>query len=210
MNAPATSESSVRPRTNVVGFSEPSTAPDATSDLVARIHGGDKAALEMLIDRILPSLRRIGYKRLAGHTRSLLDIDDLVQDALVSVVRRLPHFVCHTPGALLAYLRRVIVNRIIDASRKRARQGEWIPLPDECAGQAASPLQCVIDKEEIMRYRAALLRLKPRDRQLIVMRIEHRLTYQEIATQLRVPSPNAARVALIRAMARLVSALETD
>jgi RNA polymerase sigma-70 factor (ECF subfamily) len=194
----------------VVGFSEPSTALDATADLVARIRGGDQVALEMLINRILPSLRRIGHKRLAGHARSLLDIDDLVQDALVSLVRRLPHFVCQTPGSLLAYLQRVIVNRIIDATRKRASQGEWTALPDECAGQAVSPLQRVIDKEEMLRYRAAMLRLKPRDRQLIVMRIEYGLTYPEIATQLRVPSPNAARVALIRAMARLVSALETD
>jgi RNA polymerase sigma-70 factor (ECF subfamily) len=210
VNASATSESSVRPPTNVVGFSEPSTALDATADLVARIRGGDQVALEMLINRILPSLRRIGHKRLAGHARSLLDIDDLVQDALVSLVRRLPHFVCQTPGSLLAYLQRVIVNRIIDATRKRASQGEWTALPDECAGQAVSPLQRVIDKEEMLRYRAAMLRLKPRDRQLIVMRIEYGLTYPEIATQLRVPSPNAARVALIRAMARLVSALETD
>ncbi len=210
MNASATSESSVRPPTSVVGFSEPSTALDTTADLVARIRGGDQVALEMLINRILPSLRRIGHKRLAGHARSLLDIDDLVQDALVSLVRRLPHFVCHTPGGLLAYLQRVIVNRIIDATRKRASRVEWIALPDDCEGQAESPLQRVIDKEEMLRYRAALLRLKPRDRQLIVMRIEHRLSYPEIATHLGAPSPNAARVALIRAMARLVSALEAD
>jgi RNA polymerase sigma-70 factor, ECF subfamily len=193
-----------------VNASATSEALEATADLVARIRGGDQAALEMLINRILPSLRRMGHRRLTGHTRSLLDIDDLVQDALVSLVRRLPHFECHTPGSLLAYLQRVIVNRIIDATRKRASQGEWVALPDDCAEQGASPLQRVIDNEEMLRYRAALLRLKPRDRQLIVMRLEHRLTYQEIATQLGVPSPNAARVALIRAMARLVSALETD
>jgi DNA-directed RNA polymerase specialized sigma24 family protein len=65
-----------------------------------------------------------------------------------------------------------------------------------------------VDKEEIRRYRAALFRLKPRDRRLIVMRMEQQLTYQEIGTELRMASPNAARVALIRAMGRLVSALE--
>jgi RNA polymerase sigma-70 factor (ECF subfamily) len=193
---------------SVVGLSEPSTALDATADLVARFHRGDEAALELLINRILPSLRRFGHRRVTGRTRSLVDIDDLVQDALLSTVRRLPHFVYQTPGALLAYLRRVVVNRIIDAKRKRARQGEWLALPDECAGQAASPLQRVIHQEEIRRYRAALLRLRPRDRQLIVMRLEQQLTYQEIGTQLHMPSPNAARVALIRATARLVSALE--
>ena len=71
MNASAASESSVRPPTNVVGFSEPSTTLDATADLVARIRGGDQVALEMLINRILPSLRRIGHRRLAGHVRDL-------------------------------------------------------------------------------------------------------------------------------------------
>jgi hypothetical protein len=38
--------------------------------------------------------------------------------------------------------------------------------------------------------------------------VEQGLTYQEIGTQLGMPSPNAARVASVRAMARLVSALE--
>lgn len=208
MNRPATSSAIAPPGDNVLGLSDPSAAIDGTADLVARIHRGDEAALEILINRYLPSLRRFCHNRLRGHARPMLDTDDIVQDALVSTVKRLPHFVWRTPGALLAYLRRVILNRIIDAQRKYARQGEWMALPDDCAGQAASPLQRVVDNEEIRRYRAALLRLKSRDRQLIVMRVEHQLTYQEIGRQLRMPSPNAARVALIRAMARLVSALE--
>ena len=208
MNRPATSQAIAQPGDNVLGFSDPSVAIDATADLVARIHRGDEAALEILINRYLPSLRRFCHNRLRGQARPMLDTDDIVQDALVSTVRRLPHFVWRTPGALLAYVRRVVLNRIIDAKRKYARQGEWLALPDDCPGHDTSPLQRIVNNEEIRRYRAALLRLKLRDRQLIVMRVEHRLTYQEIATQLRVPSPNAARVALIRAMARLVAALE--
>jgi RNA polymerase sigma-70 factor (ECF subfamily) len=208
VNAPATSESSVRPRGAVEGCPEPSTALDATVDLVARIHRGDEAALGILINRYLPSLRRFANHRLSGHARSMIDTDDIVQDALVNTVRRLPHFVCRNPGALLAYLRRAVYNRIVDARRKLIREGEWMPLPDNCAGSAASPLQRVLDKEEIRRYRAALLRLKSRDRQLIMLRVEQGLTYQEIGTQLRIPSPNAARVATVRAIARLASALE--
>jgi RNA polymerase sigma-70 factor (ECF subfamily) len=208
VNRPATSPANVQPGNSVVGFSEPSTALDETADLVARIHSGDEVALEILLNRYLPALRRIVHKHLHGHARSMLDTDDIVQDALLSTLRRMPHFVWRTPGALLAYLRRAILNRIIDAKRKYARQGEWVALPDDCAEQAASPLQRVVDKEEILRYRAALFRLRPRDRQLIVMRMEQQLTYQEIGTQLRMASPNAARVALIRAMGRLVSALE--
>jgi RNA polymerase sigma-70 factor, ECF subfamily len=208
VNRPATSPANVQPGHSVVGFSEPSTALDETADLVARIHSGDEVALEILLNRYLPVLRRIVHRHLHGHALWMLDTDDIVQDALLNTLRRMPHFEWRTPGALLAYLRRVILNRIIDAKRKYARQGEWVALPDDCAEQTASPLQRVVDKEEIQRYRAALFRLKPRDRQLIVMRMEQQLTYQEIGTQLRMASPNAARVALIRAMGRLVSALE--
>ena len=208
MNRPATSPANVQPRCNAMGFLQPSTALDFTADLGAEIHRGDTGTLEILISQYLPSLRRIARKHLSDHARSIVDADDVVQDALISTVRRLPHFVWHRPGALLAYLRRVIFNRIIDVKRKSARQGKWIALPDDCAAQASSPLQRVIDKEEMRRYRAALLRLKPRDRRLILMRVEQQLPFQEIGRQLHLTSPNAARVALVRALDRLVSALE--
>ena len=208
MNRPATSPANIQSGNSGVRFAERSTTLDATADLLARIHSGDEGALEILLNRYLPALRRTVHRHLHGPSRSMLDSDDIVQDALLSTLRRMPHFVWRTPGALLAYLRRAIRNRIIDAKRKYARQGEWVALPDDCPGHGASPLQRIMEKEEMRRYRAALLRLKARDRQLIVMRIEQQLTYQEIGTQLLMTSPNAARVALMRAMDRLVSALE--
>ena len=208
MNTPATAHPNLQPRRNVVGTPAPTPAFDITPDLVARIDRGDEAALEILINRYLPVLRRICHNRLRGHSRLLIDTDDVVQDALISTVRRIPQFVWRNPGALLAYLRRAIRNRIIDAKRKAARQGECVALPDDCVARVPSPLQRVVDQEGIRRYRAALLRLKRRDRHLIVMRVEQQLTYQEIGTLLRMPSSNATRVAVVRAMARLVSALD--
>jgi RNA polymerase sigma-70 factor, ECF subfamily len=208
VNRPATSAAKFQPRGNEVGFLQPSTALDIAPDFGAEIHRGHKGTLEFLISQYLPSLRRIARRHLSDHVRSSVDADDVVQDALVSTLRRLPHFVSHHPGALLAYLRRAICNRIIDVKRKSARQGEWIALPDDCAAQASSPLQRIIDKEDMRRYRAALRRLKPRDRRLILMRVEQQLPFQEIGRQLHLTSPNAARVALVRALNRLVSALE--
>lgn len=191
-----------------MGLPEPSHVLDVSADLVARINRGDEAALALVINRYLPVLRRIVRSRLSGHARSMLDPDDVVQDALISTVKRIPYFVWSNPGSLLAYLRRAIVNRIIDAKRKYAWQVEWTSLSEDYAAPDASPLQQVVNKEEILRYRAALLRLKHRDRLLIVMRIEQQLTYEEISKRLGLPSANAARVASVRATARLVSALE--
>lgn len=204
----ATCQSDVRSKGRVVRFPGPLTALDATVDLVARIRRGDEAAVEILINRYLRPLQRIGHNRLPRSARSMTDTDDVVQEALVSTVRRLPHFVCRNPGALLAYLRRVVLNRIIDERRKSARQSAWIVLPNDSTKQAPTQLERILDKEEILRYRAALRRLKLRDRQLILLRVEQRLTYREIGTLLRMPSPDAARIASLRAARRFAAALK--
>src|SRR5215813_4211653 len=103
MDSSRTSYANVQLRHDMVGFPEPLPVLDVTPDLVARIHGGDEAALEIVINRYLPLLRRICHSRLRSHPRLLLDTDDVVQDALISTVRRIPQFVWRKPGALLAY-----------------------------------------------------------------------------------------------------------
>ncbi len=179
-----------------------------TFDLVVRVQRGDETALDILLRRYFVPLRRLGHNRLPRLARPMTDTDDIVQDALVNTIRQLPRFVCRNPGALLAYLRRAVLNRIIDVRRKCLRLGESSADPDDSASQAPSQLQCVLDKEEIMRYRAALRRLRDRDRQLIMMRVEQQLTYREIGIQLRMPSANAARIASVRATARFAAALK--
>jgi len=185
-----------------------STPLEVTVDLVARVQRGDDAALEILIKRYFVPLRRLGHNRLPRLARPMTDTDDLVQDALVNTIRQLPHFVYRNPGALLAYLRRAVLNRIIDERRRCLKLVDSRSDPDDLATQAPSQLQSVLNKEEIVRYRAALRRLRPRDRQLIIMRVEQQLTYREIGTQLGMPSANAARIASARATARFATALK--
>jgi len=210
---PATCQSNDPSGGNVAGSPLPSPGLEATVDLVDRIRSGDEVAVDILINRYLRPLQRIGHNRLPRSARPITDTDDVVQDALVRTVRRLPHFVYRNPGALLAYLRRVVLNRIIDERRKCARQGVWMVPPDDSPeqapeGQAPTPLERVLGKEEMRRYQAALRRLKRRDRQLIMLRVEQRLTYAQIGTQLRLPSPDAARIASLRATRRFASALK--
>ncbi len=47
---------------------------------------------------------------------------------------------------------------------------------------------------------AALDRLKPDERELIISRIELGMTYQQMADALKKPSPDAARMAVARAL----------
>ena len=65
------------------------------------------------------------------------------------------------------------------------------------------PLEEAIGQEALERYEAALARLRPDDREAIILRIEMRYPYAEVATALGKPSVAAAQMAVSRALVRL-------
>ena len=70
-----------------------------------------------------------------------------------------------------------------------------------------TPLEATVSRENLERYEAALSRLRPEDREAIVMRVELGLSHEEIARALGKPSPDAARMAVSRALVRLAEDL---
>jgi RNA polymerase sigma-70 factor (ECF subfamily) len=65
-------------------------------------------------------------------------------------------------------------------------------------------LEEAIGLEALERYEAALQRLKPSDRDAIILRVELGCPLTEVAEALGKPTPNAAYVAIRRAIVRLV------
>ena len=74
---------------------------------------------------------------------------------------------------------------------------------DDVLTTLASPLDEAIGREATERYEAALAELRDEEREAIVARIELECSYDEMAVMLGKPSPNAARVAVRRAVVRL-------
>jgi RNA polymerase sigma-70 factor (ECF subfamily) len=74
--------------------------------------------------------------------------------------------------------------------------------PDEPTDHP-SPLEEAVGRQTLRRYEAALLRLKPSDRELVISRVEFELDYREIADLVGKSTPTAARVAVSRALLRL-------
>ena len=181
---------------------------DTTCDLVQRAQAGDQAALEAVFARVIPSLRRWARGRLPAFARDGNDTQDLVQDAVTNVFRRLDTFEYRHDGALQAYLRQAVNNRILDEVRRAQRRPGRIELGDDSPDQAPSALQQTIGREGVERYEAALQRLRPSDREAVIARVELQQSYEEIAVALQKPSPNAARLAVIRALARLVREMD--
>src|SRR5687768_9791600 len=86
--------------------------PDATVDLLTRARDGDRQALETLFERHMDLLRRWASGRLPQWARSAMDTVDLVQETMIGTLRNLENFEPRGEGALQAYLRQALINRI--------------------------------------------------------------------------------------------------
>jgi RNA polymerase sigma factor (sigma-70 family) len=181
--------------------------PEATVDLLEQVKHGDQLALAKLLERCIPPLRRWARGRLPSSARGMQDTADLVQDAVFSAMRRLEAFEARHQGALQAYLRLAVMNRIRDAVRQNQRRPQQAEFPEALPDHGASPLAQAIGAENLRRYDEAIQRLKPEDREAIIGRLEMQYSYEELTLVLNKPSAAAARMTVTRAMKRLADEL---
>ncbi len=182
--------------------------PETTFTLLERVRAGDQGALDTLLGRYLPRLKRWARGRLPRFARDLTDTDDLVQETLLRSFKQMERFEARNEGALQAYLRQAVVNRIRDELRRKKRGPESIGIDDQHPDEAPSPLEEVIGREAVERYDDALARLADDDREAIIGRVELGLSYQELAEAMGKPSAEAARKAAERALVRLAEEMK--
>ena len=185
----------------------PGPSPDETVDLVNRVRAGDQDALGVLMARFLPRLQRWASGRMPIALRDLADTSDLVQDVLLQSFQRVGKLEIGREGGLQAYLRQSVLNRIRDEFRKARRRPELVEIDANHTAGGPSPLEAAIGQAGVERYEKALAALKPIDREAIIARVELGFTYEEVANALGKPSANAARMAVERALVRLVNEL---
>jgi RNA polymerase sigma-70 factor (ECF subfamily) len=183
---------------------------DSTFALIERVRQGDREALERLMTRHVGPLRRWISGRLPRWARDLADTDDLVQDTLLRTFRKMEDFEPRHVGALQAYLRQAVLNRLRDELRRKGRAPSMVELDDVRLEAAGSPLEEAIGREAVERYEAALARLKPEERELIIARVEMDYSYEELAEAFGKPTPDAARKAAQRALVRLAEEMKPD
>jgi len=175
--------------------------------LLERARAGDAAALNVLMGRYLPRLRRWASGRLPRWARDVADTQDLVQDVVLQTFKNIETFEPRNEGALQAYLRQSIVNRIRDELRRTGRRPAAAELDVRMPDDGASPLEEAIGREALDRYERALMQLREQDREAIIARVELDCSNEEIAVALGKPSANAARMAVERALLRLADAM---
>ncbi len=183
-------------------------SPETTFRLLERVRAGDEAALEALFARYVGPLRRWASGRLPPWARDMADTQDLVQETLLRAFKRIEAFDPRGEGALQAYLRQALMNRIRDELRRFDRRGQAAPLDPRLVDGAASPLEAAIGRQATERYERALERLNASDREAIIARVELGCSYDELAVALGKPSAEAARKAAQRAMIKLAAEMK--
>jgi RNA polymerase sigma-70 factor (ECF subfamily) len=177
-------------------------------ELILRARGGVSGAVEAILQRCLPPLKRWAHGRLPAAARGHLDTGDLVQDAAMNAIARLDTFEPRHVGAMQAYLRQSVMNRIRDEVRRFTRRPTPVELPEDYKSEDPSPEEHAIHEETYSRYRAALDTLRPRERELVIARVEAQWTAPEIAEYFGFNSVDGARMAVNRAMQRLGVAMK--
>jgi len=184
----------------------------STLDLLERARQGDQDALNELFSRNQGPLRRWARGRLPRWTRDLRDTEDLVQETLAQTLKHIGSFEHRHEGALQAYMRQALLNRVRDEVRRVNRYPAVGALDDadQQAVQAASPLEEAIGTQALERYEAALGRLRPEERQIIQARVEMQRSYQQIAAEHGKSTADAARMAVSRALVRLAEEMDIE
>ena len=176
---------------------------ESSFSLIRRAKTGDAGALDALAGRYLKPLRRWARGRLPAWARDGMDTEDLVQDSVVNSLKHLESFDPRRQGALQAYLRQAIVNRIRDEVRRVQRRPEQAALDSGIMDAGASPLDEAIGADVQARYERALAELGDDERALVVARVELGYSYEQVAVALDKPSADAARMAVGRALVKL-------
>ncbi|MFE0583067.1 RNA polymerase sigma factor [Streptomyces sp. NPDC058874] len=145
---------------------------------------------------------RLGMVRLAVLlVDDLATAEDVVQDAFTALYRRHGEQVAEVDNAL-GYLRTAVVNTARSVLRRRRTARAWTPPP---AADLPSAEDHVVLDEAHREVLAALARLTPRRRQVLVLRYWADLSEAEIATTLGI-----SRGAVKSSASRGLDALERN
>jgi RNA polymerase sigma factor (sigma-70 family) len=175
---------------------------DSTISLLPLAARGDRQAIDILVERMRPYLRRFGRGRLPRWARSRGDTEDLVDESLIRALKHLPRFENQTIKDFRAWLHTVFRNLVTDEKRFVGRVGVGRELPADVEDPGLSPEEQVVEQAQASVFEQALKRLGPRDRRFIVYRLQHGCSFQELADALDKPSADAARMTYNRALQR--------
>lgn len=178
----------------------PDLAEVSDEILARRAIGGDADAFKALIVRH-GSLVRAYVARIVG---SLIDADDVTQEALYTAWQRLPEL--RDPAAVKPWLMRV-ASRHAFAHLRHRPPTEPLPILDAAYPSTTEPETVAIRNAQLTALAEALDSLPEQERRCWLLREVGELSYDDIAKELNIPR-STVRGKLARARASIHAQME--
>lgn len=138
--------------------------------LVLRCQTGDEDAYRELVDRFGPRLRYF-LRKLVGRTDRA---DDLAQEVWLDILRQLPRL--KDAGAFTTWMYRIAHGKAMLDGRRNGQVPATIADVESIAEKEIDTFSA----EDAARIHAALDRLEPLHREVLVLRFLEQLSYEEI------------------------------
>lgn len=169
--------------------------------IIAAARAGDAFAREALVRRWLEPVYRFAYRMLGNEA----DARDAAQDTMVKVLRSLDQYDPNRSFATWVF--GIARNTCIDEYRRRSRRA-W-DEPGDIVDHSPSPQDLAQHSERADKIAAALERLSPLYREVLVLYHFEHLKYVEIADALGIPLGTVMN-RIFRARQRLRELYEND
>jgi RNA polymerase sigma-70 factor, ECF subfamily len=153
----------------------------------ARIVTSDRLAA--LLEEFRPYLRSIAEVELPERFSARLDASDIVQETLLRAFRQFSQFAGQTDAEFVGWLRRILLNQIIDTVRHHGRRmrdaSRDVAVSHELpCGKTVAANEPVLYEEAGDRLRLAMESLPANYREVLTLRHVENLTFGEIGERL--------------------------
>lgn len=188
----------------------PSPEPAMTDDLanlddkalIAAFAAGRREAFDVIVTRYQKQIYQLSYRFTGNHE----DAAELAQDVFVRAFKGLARF--KGDSALGTWLYRIGVNAGLNRAALKRPVTEPIGEIEHADSSSRHPLDELVKGEDARRVRDAVVRLPPKQRATLILRMYHELSHEEIARTLG-SSVGAAKANLFHALANLKRLLTT-
>lgn len=171
-------------------------AMDNEARIVQRAISGDRQAFTQLFDQFYEPINRYFF----FHLTQASDADDLSGTVFLQAWRNIKKF-DPSKGTFKAWLYRIAHNLLVDHYRS---QKEKVSLDDinDLPSTTDSSEQTLIEQQQVMQLKQALLRLDERSRDVLICRYVSEMSHRETARMLKLSEGNV-RVIQMRALEKM-------
>lgn len=199
---------------------------DQDRELIDRVVNGDEEALATLFSQHRDRLWRMVSFRMDPRLHGRVDADDVLQEAWLSVVQRIDHFLADASRSIFVWFRLITSQTMIDIHRRHlgtqkrnaamefsinrgwSSESTSFSLSFHLLGHLTSPTQAALREELSKQLKAALASMNEIDREVLALRHFEQLSNRETAQILGI-SDQAASDRYMRALSRLKGVLNT-